>query len=152
MVIRVHISKDRQHNVFTWFGLIQWTSNQGIQSFRNCFVPRRPYWMSNWNEISRAHATGQFGRRSRLLRIYFAFLLIKSEVFLPRVIYKNVDIMFISKWFSCKVMHFGLKKISFHSITNKNCAMWKGMQSCTMPWDMYIFQPNFDLFFLIPMT
>ena len=36
------------------------------------------------------------------------------------------------KWFSWKVIHFGLKKLSFHSVTIKNGAMGKGMPSCTV--------------------
>jgi hypothetical protein len=62
-------------------------------------------------------------------------------IFLPRVIYENVNIVFIElyrihkvfwKWFSYKVIHFGLKNLSYYSITNKIGSIGKGGLSCTV--------------------
>jgi hypothetical protein len=56
------------------------------------------------------------------------------------------------KWFSWKVIHFGLKKLSFRSVTIKNGAMGKGMPSCTVLWEMLtraFNQTNFWLIFFV---
>jgi hypothetical protein len=53
--------------------------------------------------VPRANVRGRFGRGSRLVKVDFAFLLVKTKfkspyvarVFSPRVIYENVDIVFI---------------------------------------------------------
>ena len=73
------------------------------------------------NKKFRAHVWGRFGRRSHLVKVDFDFSLVSSEVqvarvFLPRVIYENINIVFIEiyriqvfwKWYS-----LGLKKLSF---------------------------------------
>jgi hypothetical protein len=64
---------------------------------------------------------------------------------LPRVIDENIDIVFIEnyrihevfwKLFSWNVIHFGLKKLSFWSVTNKNADIGKVTQSSTVNQEM----------------
>ena len=47
-----------------------------------------------------------------------------------------VSIKIFWKWFSWKVIHFGLKKMSLRSITNKNVDIGKVTQSGTVQWEM----------------
>ena len=68
-----------------------------------------------------------------------------ARIFLPRVIHENIDIVFIEnyrihevfwKLFSWNVIHFGLKKLSFWSVTNKNADIGKVTQSSTVNREM----------------
>ena len=75
-----------------------------------------------------------------------------ASVLLPRVIYENIDIVFIEiyriqlsmlKVIFLKYIPFRLKKLSFLSITNKNGDIGKGTQSGTMKREM-LNEANFN--------
>jgi hypothetical protein len=50
------------------------------RSFIHIKTPLKKKWKEKAIYETRAHATGQFGQRSRLVRVDFAFSLVKSEV------------------------------------------------------------------------